>query len=74
MDVRLCTNCNGDNGGGNLAPAKLVIGTTNIVDSLANTVWPAGSVCTSCLACLRNLDFAEFVRRHDQRPRSMGLP
>jgi hypothetical protein len=74
MEVQLCTNCNSDNGGGYMAPAKLVIGWDNIVDSEVNTVWPVGQLCTPCLECVRHLDLEGLSRRHEERPRTMELP
>jgi hypothetical protein len=74
MQLERCDNCNGVNGGGSLTPIRVVAGTDNMMDSIANHVWRAGDLCDSCVLLLRRLDFAGFTKRHCERPRVAELP
>lgn len=74
VNVALCDNCNRDNGGASMTPVRLVVGSTNLIDSLANTRFRSGRLCTKCVVHLRRLDLAGLIERHENRPRSLPLP
>ena len=74
MQLERCDNCNGDNGGATMTPIRVVAGTDNVMDSIANYVWRAGDLCDPCVRVLRRLDFETFAERHAERPRVTELP
>lgn len=72
-EIELCSNCNGDAGG--ITRIRMIIGTTN--DDGFEVAYAQNfdhRVCWDCANAAAKLDFAEFIRRHETRPRTMELP
>ena len=71
MERTYCDNCNQES---SLNRVRIVTGPDDeYVLSSANSYWTRW-VCERCLGCLNHLDFSEFARRHDMRPRKADLP
>lgn len=69
----LCDNCNGDAGG--ITRIRMVIGTDRDDGSTVEFAQNFDHrVCWDCANAAASLDFGEFTRRHETRPRTMELP
>lgn len=72
MDISLCENCNSDNGGNGLEVATIRL-TDRAGREYGEQRWHHG-LCDKCGESLGHLDVAEFVRRHQDRRRTLDLP
>jgi hypothetical protein len=68
----LCENCNSRADG---APTRVVIEGGVTVDAvpMGRQIFPH-PLCRACVTAVAEMDFAEYAKRHKERPRTMELP
>ena len=75
MKREFCDNCNAKPNAV-LSRVRIMLGDD---DRMRTDITPGNSafdkwLCAECAGALGSLDFAELIKRHDKRPRTMELP